>query len=38
MLKDNGDRREFATGVVRDMAAGKGRYDLLPWHTGHEIA
>ena len=32
-LKDSGTRREFDTGAVRDMAEGKGRYDLLPWHA-----
>ena len=30
VLKDSGDRREFITGAVRDMAQGKGRCDLLP--------
>lgn len=30
ILKDSGDRREFGTGAVRDMAEGKGRCDLLP--------
>ena len=30
MIKDSGDRHEFATGAVRDMQAGKGRCDLLP--------
>lgn len=30
VLPDSGDRREFSTGAVRDMA-GKGRCDLLPW-------
>ena len=30
MIKDSGDRREYATGAVRDMAEGKGRCDLLP--------
>lgn len=30
VIKDSGDRREFATGAVRDMAAGKGRFDLMP--------
>lgn len=30
MIKDSGDRREYATGAVRDMADGKGRCDLLP--------
>lgn len=29
-LKDSGERRQFTTGAVRDRAAGKGRYDLLP--------
>ena len=38
MLNDSGDRREFATGAVRDMAQGKGRYDLLPWEAIHEVA
>lgn len=30
MIKDSGERREYETGAVRDMAAGKGRCDLLP--------
>ena len=30
MLKDSGERREFATGAARDIADGKGRCDLLP--------
>ena len=29
-IKDSGNRREFDTGAVRDMAEGKGRCDLLP--------
>jgi hypothetical protein len=29
-LKDSGARRDFGTGAVRDVAAGKGRCDLLP--------
>lgn len=29
-IKDSGNRREFASGAVRDMADGKGRCDLLP--------
>lgn len=29
-LKDSGTRRTFETGAVRDMAEGKGRFDLLP--------
>lgn len=40
-LKDSGDRREFETGAVRDMAKGKGRCDLLPiksfsWLLGYK--
>lgn len=31
MIKDSGDRTQFDTGAVRDMAKGKGRMDLLPW-------
>lgn len=38
ILKDSGNRREFGTGAVRDMAEGKGRYDLLPWEAIHELA
>ena len=30
MIKDSGERREFSTGAVRDMAVGKGRCDLMP--------
>lgn len=30
-FQDSGERREFETGAVRDMASGKGRMDLLPW-------
>lgn len=29
-IKDSGNRREFASGAVRDVADGKGRCDLLP--------
>lgn len=36
-IKDSGHRREFETGAVRDMAEGKGRYDLLPWEAIHEL-
>jgi hypothetical protein len=28
-LKDSGDRRQFSSGAVRDMAIGKGSFDLL---------
>lgn len=38
IIQDSGDRREFETGAVRDMAEGKGRYDLLPWEAIHEVA
>ena len=37
-IKDSGERTEFTTGAVRDMHAGKGRFDLLPWHAIHEVA
>ena len=30
--------RHFETGAVRDSAAGKGRYDLLPWAAIHALA
>lgn len=36
-LKDSGDRREFDTGAVRDMAEGKGRMDLIPWDVALNI-
>ena len=29
-LKDSGNRKQFATGAVRDIHAGKGRMDLIP--------
>ena len=29
-IKDSGDRTQFASGAVRDMHEGKGRFDLLP--------
>ena len=29
-ILDSGNRRAFGTGAVRDIAAGKGRCDLLP--------
>ena len=37
-IKDSGDRTEFATGAVRDMHAGKGRMDLLPWGAIMEVS
>lgn len=30
MIQDSGDRRQFESGAVRDMAGGKGRCDLMP--------
>lgn len=30
IIKDSGERREFATGAVRDIQEGKGRCDLMP--------
>lgn len=30
MILDSGNRREFATGAVRDIQEGKGRCDLMP--------
>ena len=38
MIKDSGDRTKFETGAVRDMHAGKGRMDLLPWHAIMEVS
>ena len=36
MIKDSGNRREFESGAVRDMAEGKGRCDLMPlFEVGH---
>lgn len=36
MIKDSGERREFATGAVRDIQEGKGRCDLLPLDVVNE--
>lgn len=33
MLQDSGTRREFSTGAVRDMAAGKGDMFAMPWEA-----
>ena len=38
MIKDSGERRKFSTGAVRDMQAGKGRMDLLPWAAIMEVS
>lgn len=37
-IKDSGERTVFKTGAVRDMHAGKGRMDLLPWHAIMEVS
>lgn len=37
-IADSGNRREFSTGAVRDMAGGKGRMDLLPWTAIMEVS
>lgn len=38
MIKDSGERTAFATGAVRDMHSGKGRFDLLPWYGIMDVA
>lgn len=37
-IKDSGERTTFETGAVRDMHAGKGRMDLLPWEAIIEVS
>lgn len=37
VLKDSGNRRQFESGAVRDIADGKGRCDLLPLGVISEI-
>jgi hypothetical protein len=37
-IKDSGQRQVFETGANRDMANGKGRFDLLPWETIRALA
>ena len=37
-ILDSGERTEFSSGAVRDMHAGKGRFDLMPWAAIMEIA
>lgn len=37
-IKDSGQRRDFGTGAVRDMAGGKGRFDLIPWEVIRALA
>jgi hypothetical protein len=38
IIKDSGERRDFGTGAVRDMASGKGRFDLVPWAVIRALA
>ena len=33
MIKDSGNRREFDSGAVRDMAEGKGDMVSMPWEA-----
>ena len=37
-ILDSGERTAFETGAVRDMHAGKGRMDLLPWNAIMEVS
>jgi hypothetical protein len=37
-VKDSGERRSWSTGSVRDVATGKGRYDLLPAYPIRRLA
>lgn len=37
-LKDSGKREQFDTGAVRDVRAGKGRFDLLPLEGLQRVA
>lgn len=37
MILDSGDRREFESGAVRDMPAGKGRCDLMPLEVAYRL-
>lgn len=38
MIRDSGERTQFASGAVRDMHKGKGRMDLLPWEALLEVS
>lgn len=38
VTKDSGERRDFGTGSVRDRAAGKGRFDLIPLEPLRRLA
>lgn len=37
MINDSGNRREFESGAVRDMAEGKGRCDLMPLNVVSDL-
>jgi hypothetical protein len=37
-LPDSGKREEYSSGAVRDVATGKGRFDLLPPHALMRLA
>ena len=37
-ILDSGERTKFSSGAVRDMHAGKGRMDLLPWAAIMEVS
>lgn len=37
-MKDSGDRETFASGAVRDVREGKGRYDLISPFALHRLA
>ena len=37
-IQDSGERTVFPSGAVRDMHAGKGRMDLLPWEAILEVS
>lgn len=38
ITKDSGEREESETGMVRDIQAGKPRYDLIPVGPLHRLA
>lgn len=37
VIKDSGDRTQFASGAVRDMRSGKGRCDLMPLEVVYSL-
>lgn len=37
-ILDSGERTEFSSGAVRDIHAGKGRFDLMPWAALMEVS